>query len=76
MEVSASAWTDSSVVPWNNHYKMTTVDFNGNESPTGVGDVVSGVPDSDVVRMFTLGNAVPNPFNPVTEIHYSVPTAG
>ena len=58
-------------------YAVTAVDFAGNESqPTDWGGaVLSDVPPGQV-RVFGLEGARPNPFNPATEVSYSLAGAG
>ena len=44
----------------------------------GVGDPISGVPDTKLTALpqsFELSPAYPNPFNPVTVIPYALPTS-
>ncbi len=62
---AASAW-------W---YRVAAFDFSGNESEASgsAGAVATGVADAHPTR-FWLGPAVPNPFNPVTDIQYWVPS--
>jgi hypothetical protein len=58
-------------------YRVTAVDFSGNESkPSVVLDPVLGVKDSkQLPATFALHQNYPNPFNPSTNIQYDLPSA-
>ncbi len=75
-ETASSQWSDAIADPWSFHYKITTLDHAGNESAVGSVDAVSDVPGSGDGLRFSLKNAVPNPFNPATMIHYSIAKPG
>jgi len=66
-------WLDTVEDGWKYHYKITAVDFSGNESdPTGAG-TVTGTDTPETPRSFALYQNVPNPFNPTTAIVFDVP---
>ncbi len=75
-ETASSQWSDPTANPWSFHYKITTLDHAGNESDVGSVGTVSDVPGSGDGIRFGLQNAVPNPFNPATMIHYSIAKPG
>lgn len=75
-EVTASAWTDPVASPWSYHYKITAVDFAGNESAAGWPGTVSGVHDSEVPVRTALLGAAPNPFNPRTKLSFALAAPG
>lgn len=55
-------------------YRVTAVDFNGNESlPSESGKMYETDVEDGTITQFSVGPAVPNPFRHATEIHYTVP---
>jgi len=54
-------------------YRVTAIDLHENESAPSGAVTSAGTGVTDAVMAFRLGSAVPNPFNPVTEVSYSVP---
>ncbi len=75
-ETATSAWADAMNDPWDLHYKITALDFVGNESEVGSLDSVSGAPEVSVQTRNTLLGAVPNPFNPSTKLAFEMASAG
>jgi hypothetical protein len=75
-ETAAPAWIDPSANPWGYHYKITALDFAGNESEAGSPTEVTGVQDGTVPARTALLGAVPNPFNPSTKLSYEMAFAG
>lgn len=78
-----ASFTDSGVEP--NHtyfYKMTAVDFSGNESSATVelsataGILTSTGEQTIAPGTFQLEQNYPNPFNPSTTIRYDIPSKG
>lgn len=72
----ADEWTDPSYDGWNVYYKITTIDFSGNESPPSMPDPATAVDMPEVPTNFFVYQNMPNPFNPVTVIRYDVPADG
>lgn len=72
---TTNAWTDPAYDGWNVHYKVTAVDFSGNES-AAAGSTPTGVGDTPTPSRFALHDGTPNPFSEVTTIPFDVPRGG
>jgi len=73
---TSSIWTDPTANPWYYHYKITVLDHAGNESEPGAPTSVSGTGDGAVPAATALLGAVPNPFNPSTNLSFTLAAAG
>ena len=67
---AATSWLDPTAGFW--HYDLTVVDTRGRESLPAT--AVSAVPAA--VGGLQLGPATPNPSNPATAVHFTVPATG
>jgi len=71
-----TSWMDLAEEGWKYFYKITTVDFAGNESEPSSPGSVTGIGPESVPEGFALYQNTPNPFNPATAITYDVPAGG
>ncbi|MDH3197519.1 MAG: T9SS type A sorting domain-containing protein [Candidatus Krumholzibacteria bacterium] len=70
-QTSVHAWTDPSG-DWSHHYKVSAVDFSGNEGEASGMETATGVREEPLPARFALHQNVPNPFNPATTIRYDL----
>ncbi len=75
-EVSVSDWIDPTTFPYGFVYKITTVDWIGNESQPGIPSHVSAIPLPESTAGNLLAEAVPNPFNPTTRLDFEIARSG
>ncbi|MBD3423088.1 MAG: T9SS type A sorting domain-containing protein, partial [Candidatus Latescibacteria bacterium] len=66
-------WTDTADECWKYHYKISSLDFSGNESEPKGPDEITGIEMPDVPTAFALHQNYPNPFNPLTTIQFDLP---
>ncbi len=71
-ETASSAWTDDTTDPWGYYYKITTLDYVGNESEAAEPGTVSDVGENVVPVRTALLAAYPNPFNPSTKLSFEL----
>jgi hypothetical protein len=69
-------WLDTVAEGWRCYYKITAVDFSGNESDPASAETATAIADPVVPERFRLYACIPNPFNPATVISYDVPPGG
>jgi hypothetical protein len=74
--LTGTNWNDPDYDGWPVYYRLTALDFVGNESDPAAPETVTGVTASVIPQTYGLYPNVPNPFNPTTTIGYDVPAGG
>jgi hypothetical protein len=68
-------WNDPDYDGWQVYYKVTALDYAGNESPPASAGAATGITDRTTPKQVSLSQNVPNPFNPSTTITIGLPAA-
>ncbi len=71
-----TSWNDPEYDGWSVYYKITALDYVGNESDPASAGTVTAATGPVVPQTWGLHPNVPNPFNPTTTIRYDVPAGG
>ncbi|UCD19689.1 MAG: T9SS type A sorting domain-containing protein [candidate division WOR-3 bacterium] len=74
-ETATEGWNDPEYDGWDVHYKITALDYVGNESDAASPTSTTGDDVPSVPKAFALYQNVPNPFNPMTTIRFDLPRA-
>jgi hypothetical protein len=73
---TSTGWSDPGYDGGGIYYKVTAIDYVGNESDPSSPGTVTSVPETRFPKWFALHPNAPNPFNPMTTIRYDVPAGG
>jgi hypothetical protein len=76
LSTTSTSWADTSAAAGSVYYKLSAVDFAGNESAAASAGVTVGVDGSPAPSRFALHAAAPNPFRQGTAFSYDVPLRG
>ncbi|UCF05338.1 MAG: T9SS type A sorting domain-containing protein, partial [bacterium] len=74
-ETATEGWSDPEYDGWDVHYKITALDYVGNESDAASPESTTGDDVPLIPKAFALYQNVPNPFNPTTTIRFDLPRA-
>jgi hypothetical protein len=72
-ETATENWADPEYDGWDVYYKITALDYAGNESDAASPESTTGDDVTSVPKVFALCQNVPNPFNPTTTIRFDLP---
>ena len=72
-QTATPEWTDPDYDGWDVYYKITALDFSGNESDAASAGITTEDDTPSAPDAFALYQNVPNPFNPATTIRFDLP---
>jgi hypothetical protein len=75
-QTATAAWTDPEYDGWDVYYKVTALDYVGNESDAASPDAVTGDDPIATPTATYLAQNYPNPFNPQTTIAFGLKENG
>jgi len=73
---TSTSWTDAVEEGWMYYYKVSAVDFSGNESEPAAPATATGAETPEIPETTFLAQNYPNPFNPSTLIRFGLKEAG